>query len=77
MGRNVMKQFIDTLYLPQYLHYMNVATYDVIDVFEGMQFLPLDRKTYLHAQSFMSQFQCEFHSRVKHSLLLVKNNLVW
>lgn len=56
---------------------MNIVNCDIIDVFEGMQFLPLDKKSYLHAQSFMNQFQCEFYNQIQYSLLLVKNNLVW
>lgn len=56
---------------------MRIADCDIIDVFEGMMFLPLDKKTYLHAQSFMNMFQCKFGEQVHYSMLLMNNHLVW
>lgn len=61
----------------RYLHHMRIADCDIIDVFEGMMFLPLDKKTYLHAQSFMNMFQCKFGEQVHYSMLLMNNHLVW
>lgn len=56
---------------------MKISNCDIVDVFQGIQFLPLDKKTYLHAQSFMNQFQCVFHDKIVYSALLVKEHLVW
>lgn len=56
---------------------MKISDCDIIDVFQGIQFLPLDKKTYLHVQSFMNLFQCAFDDQIEYFALLVKNHLVW
>ncbi len=56
---------------------MRIGNSDFVDVFQGIQFLPLDKKTYLHAQSHMNQLHSEFDKEVEFSALLVKQHVVW
>ncbi|KAK7579660.1 hypothetical protein V9T40_000289 [Parthenolecanium corni] len=72
----LLKEKISQFY-SKYLQILKISNCDIVDVFQGIQFLPLDKKTYLHAQSFMNQFQCIFHDQVVFSALLVKEHLVW
>ncbi|XP_065202238.1 vacuolar fusion protein CCZ1 homolog [Planococcus citri] len=64
-------------FFTRYLPVLKIANCDIIDVFEGMQFLPLDKKTYLHAQSFMNLFQSTFGDEIHYAMFLVRQHLVW
>ncbi|KAF4528086.1 hypothetical protein B566_EDAN016506 [Ephemera danica] len=49
---------------------------DLLDVFAGMQFLPLEALTFLHAQCLINRLEAAFPT-VRHSALLFNDQLVW
>ncbi|XP_014676370.1 PREDICTED: LOW QUALITY PROTEIN: vacuolar fusion protein CCZ1 homolog [Priapulus caudatus] len=49
---------------------------DVLDVFNGMQFLPLDKNGYLRTQCFLNQTEASF-PQVKYTAFLYNESLVW
>uniref|UniRef100_A0A0A9XQP9 Vacuolar fusion protein CCZ1 n=2 Tax=Lygus hesperus TaxID=30085 RepID=A0A0A9XQP9_LYGHE len=55
---------------------LRLAECDILNVFDGVQFLPLDRTTFLRSQCFVNLVEATFPT-VSHSLLLYDSNLVW
>ncbi|KAJ1375125.1 hypothetical protein SESBI_51366 [Sesbania bispinosa] len=63
-------------YLSEYLVKLRLQHADILDVFHGIQFLPLDKKTFLHVQTLVNLLECPF-PLVKHSAFLYNDQLVW
>ncbi|XP_043261343.1 vacuolar fusion protein CCZ1 homolog [Colletes gigas] len=49
---------------------------DILDVFQGLQFLPLDKITFLQVQCFMNLIEAMF-SQVKYTAFLYNDQVVW
>lgn len=49
---------------------------DILDVFQGLQFLPLDKITFLRVQCFMNLVEAMF-SQVKYTAFLYNDQVVW
>lgn len=60
-----------------YIHDMKLTECNVASVFQGIQYLPLDKRIYLHVQSFINQFHCAFQMENSFCALIVKQYLVW
>lgn len=60
----------------QYLLTMKVEQSDILDVFNGIHFLPLDKNTYLRIQCFINQLEANFPT-VKYTTFLYNDQLVW
>ena len=55
---------------------MKLDVCDILDVFNGIHFLPLDKNTYLRIQSFINQLEATFPS-IESTAFLYKDQLVW
>ncbi|XP_015111487.1 vacuolar fusion protein CCZ1 homolog [Diachasma alloeum] len=49
---------------------------DILDIFQGLQFLPLDKGTFLRVQCFMNLIEATF-PHVKYTAFLYNDQLVW
>ncbi|XP_059483964.1 vacuolar fusion protein CCZ1 homolog [Neocloeon triangulifer] len=49
---------------------------DLLDIFAGMQFLPLDANTFLHVQCLVNKIEASFPS-AQHSAVFFNDQLVW
>ncbi len=44
----------------QYIQTINVGKWDIFEVFQGIQFLPLDKYIYLKVHCFINQVETAF-----------------
>jgi len=65
---------IDVCY--QYLPALRLSQADILDVFSGIQFQPLDKNTYLRVQCFINQLEAAI-PEVLYSVLLYNDSLAW
>lgn len=64
------------LILFQYLLSLKLNNSDILDVFQGLQFLPLDKITFLKVQCFMNLVEAMF-TQVKYTAFLYNDQVVW
>ncbi|XP_071964708.1 vacuolar fusion protein CCZ1 homolog isoform X2 [Antedon mediterranea] len=60
----------------RYISTLKLSQCDILDVHAGIQFLPLDKNTYLRIQCFINLIEANF-SRIKHTAFLYNDHLVW
>lgn len=60
----------------QYLQTLHLQSSDLLDVFGGISFFPLDKMTYLKIQSFVNRVE-ESLSLVKYTAFLYNDQLIW
>ncbi|XP_071874696.1 vacuolar fusion protein CCZ1 isoform X1 [Bombus fervidus] len=60
----------------RYLMSLKLNNSDILDVFQGLQFLPLDKITFLRVQCFMNLVEAMF-SQVKYTAFLYNDQVVW
>lgn len=60
----------------QYLLSLKLNNSDILDVFQGLQFLPLDKITFLKVQCFMNLVEAMF-TQVKYTAFLYNDQVVW
>jgi len=65
-----------TFDLFQYLLSLKLNNSDILDVFQGLQFLPLDKITFLKVQCFMNLVEAMF-TQVKYTAFLYNDQVVW
>ncbi|XP_024941079.1 vacuolar fusion protein CCZ1 homolog isoform X2 [Cephus cinctus] len=71
----LLKHKLDHFY-SRYLLSLKLNNSDILDVFQGLQFLPLDKTTFLRVQCFMNLVEAMF-SQVKYTAFLYNDQLVW
>ncbi|CAH1273546.1 CCZ1B [Branchiostoma lanceolatum] len=71
----VLKQRLEHFFL-RYLGTLRLATSDILDVFNGIHFLPLDKNMYLRIQCFINLTEATF-GQVKYTAFLYNDQLVW
>eukprot|EP00041_Stephanoeca_diplocostata_P037057 m.1382265 g.1382265 ORF g.1382265 m.1382265 type:complete len:501 (-) comp24972_c1_seq12:3290-4792(-) len=64
------------MFFPQYIRTLDYEHGDVVDAFNGIQFLPLDKNTYLRIQCFVNLTESEFDA-IKYSVFIYNDHLVW
>lgn len=67
---------IFTFDLFQYLLSLKLNNSDILDVFQGLQFLPLDKITFLKVQCFVNLIEAMF-TQVKYTAFLYNDQVVW
>ncbi|RZF48761.1 hypothetical protein LSTR_LSTR014425 [Laodelphax striatellus] len=72
---SVIKLKLEKFY-NKYLHSLHLEHCDILDVFQGVQFLPLDKTTFLQVQCFVNHVQVAF-SNIEFSIFLFNEHLVW
>jgi hypothetical protein len=60
----------------QYLQSIRLERADLVDAFDGIQFLPLDKNTYLRVQCFINLAEATFPS-IKYSVFMYNDHVVW
>uniref|UniRef100_A0A0B7A1T9 CCZ1/INTU/HSP4 first Longin domain-containing protein n=1 Tax=Arion vulgaris TaxID=1028688 RepID=A0A0B7A1T9_9EUPU len=70
-----LKQRLDYFY-HKYLLTLKIPEGDILDVFNGIQFLPLDKNSFLRIQSFINSLEATFPF-VKYTAFLWNEKLVW
>ncbi|XP_052814392.1 vacuolar fusion protein CCZ1 homolog isoform X2 [Mya arenaria] len=63
-------------FFSRYLQTLRPASSDILDVFCGISFLPLDKNTYLRVQCFINTLEATFPT-VKYTAFLYNDQLVW
>ncbi|XP_063221462.1 vacuolar fusion protein CCZ1 homolog isoform X1 [Bacillus rossius redtenbacheri] len=63
-------------FFSRYLTTLKLNHCDILDVFQGIQFLPLDKQTFLRVQCFVNLVEAMF-PRVRHTAFLYNDQLVW
>lgn len=61
---------------PQYLQTLHLQSCDLLDIFGGISFFPLDKMTYLKIQSFVNRME-ESLNIVKYTAFLYNDQLIW
>nr|CAD7459448.1 unnamed protein product [Timema tahoe] len=70
-----LRQKLDHFY-SRYLLTLKLNHCDILDVFQGIQFLPLDKQTFLRVQCFVNFVEAMF-VQVKYTAFLYNDQLVW
>ncbi|KAJ4444927.1 hypothetical protein ANN_06726 [Periplaneta americana] len=70
-----LKQKLDHFF-SRYLLTLKLNHSDILDVFQGIQFLPLDKQTFLRVQCFVNLIEAMF-AQVKYTAFLYNDQLVW
>lgn len=81
---DLLKQKEDTSLLKEklehffnrYLKSLKLHHCDILDVFQGVQFLPLDKQTFLRVQCFVNLVEATF-SQIEFSAFLYNERLIW
>lgn len=60
----------------QYLQTLHLQSCDLLDVFGGISFFPLDKMTYLKIQAFINRME-ESLNIVKYTAFLYNDQLIW
>lgn len=60
----------------QYLLSLKLNNSDILDIFQGLQFLPLDKITFLRVQCFMNLVEAMF-TQIKYTAFLYNDQVVW
>lgn len=63
-------------FFTRYLLTLKLCQSDILDVFDGIQFLPLNKNTYLRIKCFINQLEAQF-PEVKYTAFLYNDQLVW
>lgn len=65
-----------SMFVFQYLQTLHLQSSDLLDVFGGISFFPLDKMTYLKIQSFVNRVE-ESLSLIKYTAFLYNDQLIW
>ncbi|KAF7988978.1 hypothetical protein HCN44_007288 [Aphidius gifuensis] len=63
-------------FFSDYLFNLKLNHRDILDVYQGLQYLPLDKTTFLEVQCFMNKIKATL-PQVKNTIFLYDNQLVW
>lgn len=63
-------------YFNKYLPNLDLRNSDILDTFQGINFLPLDKRTYLRIQCFLNLLEESF-ACIKYTVFLFNEHLVW
>ncbi|XP_041474181.1 vacuolar fusion protein CCZ1 homolog [Lytechinus variegatus] len=74
-GLEELKQRLSHFF-SRYLSNLRLSTSDILEVHNGIQFLPLDKNTYLRIQCFINLVEASF-TQIKYTAFLYNNQLVW
>ncbi|XP_041073742.1 vacuolar fusion protein CCZ1 homolog isoform X2 [Polyodon spathula] len=74
-GVDLLKQRLEKFFY-RYLQTLHLQSCDLLDIFSGISFFPLDKMTYLKIQSFMNRME-ESLNLVKYTAFLYNDQLIW
>ncbi|XP_072399139.1 vacuolar fusion protein CCZ1 homolog [Diabrotica undecimpunctata] len=70
-----LKTSLDVFYR-MYLQSIKLANADILNVFSGIQYLPLDKQTFLKVQCFVNSLESTY-GIIQHSSFLYNDYLIW
>ncbi|XP_044269860.1 vacuolar fusion protein CCZ1 homolog [Tribolium madens] len=59
-----------------YLKTLKLGHADILNVFHGIQYLPLDKLTFLKVQCFINSLECEY-PEIEYTAFLYNDHLIW
>jgi len=65
------------LFFPRYVEKLDIGASNCFDTLDGIQFLPVDKETYLLIQCFVNLTENGFSKQIKHIAFLYEDHLVW
>ncbi|XP_032742561.1 vacuolar fusion protein CCZ1 homolog isoform X1 [Rattus rattus] len=74
-GVKLLKERLEKFF-HRYLQTLHLQSCDLLDIFGGISFFPLDKMTYLKIQSFINRME-ESLSVVKYTAFLYNDQLIW
>ena len=74
-GLNALKEKLHFFY-SRYLQTLNFSHFDILDIYHGITFLPVDHSMFLRVQSFLNLIETSFPSII-HSCILHNDQLLW
>ncbi|KAK6625709.1 hypothetical protein RUM43_006008 [Polyplax serrata] len=74
-GISILKQKIGNFF-NSYLLNLKLANCDILDVFQGISFLPLGKEPFLHILSFINMIEAKFKC-IKYCTFLYNDQLIW
>uniref|UniRef100_A0A673AJU2 CCZ1/INTU/HSP4 first Longin domain-containing protein n=1 Tax=Sphaeramia orbicularis TaxID=375764 RepID=A0A673AJU2_9TELE len=74
-GVDLLTQKLEKFFY-RYLQTLHLQSCDLLDVFGGISFFPLDKMTYLKIQSFVNRVE-ESLSLIKYTAFLYNDQLIW
>eukprot|EP00794_Sanderia_malayensis_P007703 gene7703-8540_t len=74
-GVDVLKEKLQYFYT-RYLQTLNFAQFDILDIYHGVSFLPVDKGNFFRVQSFTNIVETTF-SCIKHTCFLYNDQLMW
>ena len=74
-GLDLLKEKLSYFY-SRYLQTLNFSQFDILDIYHGISFLPVDQSIFLRVQSFLNLIETSFPS-VMHSCFLYNDQLLW
>ncbi|KAK9503746.1 hypothetical protein O3M35_010243 [Rhynocoris fuscipes] len=74
-GPDFLKRRLD-MFFTRYLLNVKIKDNDIVSLFQGVRFLPLDKPTFLHAQCFVNSVEAKF-LLVDYSMLFFNDDLIW
>jgi hypothetical protein len=64
------------LFFPQHIATLDFEQSDVVEAFNGIQFLPLDKNTYLKVACFVNMTEAKFPS-IEYTIFIYHDHLIW
>ena len=68
-------QLLCLFFIEKYLSTLRIDHPDILDVFNGMHYLPLERILYLKVQSFVNRLEANI-PEIKHTIMLYNYQLI-
>ncbi|KAK9881558.1 hypothetical protein WA026_016435 [Henosepilachna vigintioctopunctata] len=74
-GVDALKTRLEIFY-SAYLKSLKLAHADILNIFSGIQYLPLDKLTFLKVQCLINGLECDY-PQVTHTAFLYNDHLIW
>lgn len=65
------------LFFPKCLLSLSIEHCDILNVFRGIQYLPLNNLTFLNVLCFVNDLQQKFNESIKHTAVMYNDYLIW
>ncbi|XP_022920945.1 vacuolar fusion protein CCZ1 homolog [Onthophagus taurus] len=69
--KSKLQKFYDT-----YLKTIKLDQCDILNIFNGIHFLPLDTQNFLNVQCFVNEMECEYPI-INHTLFMYNEHVIW
>ncbi|KAK9709082.1 Intu longin-like domain 2 [Popillia japonica] len=70
-----LKSKLEKFYVP-YLKSLKLTHCDILNIFNGIQFLPLDKQNFLNVQCFLNEVECD-NPLIDSTLFMFNDHVIW